>query len=355
MKNFKVCIDPGHAKKANRSPGVPQYYESEMVLKLSLKQKKYLEQLGVEVVMTRTDANTDPALQDRGKASSGCDLFVSNHSNAVGNAMNESVDHVAVYHLTNDNSTEADDISKAFAQKIAPVISQIMGVEDGYRVVTRLSDNDRNGDGVMNDNYYGVLHGARMVNTPGIILEHGFHTHTKTVMWLLDDNNLDLLAKMEAQIIYEFLLEQQNTIKVAQPTLRKGSKGYQVGLLQEHLNFVLGDELKEKLKVDQDFGELTEDAVELFQDKYGLDDDGIYGPISCAKMKEIFESIAKEEVVPEVPKVEIPEVEIPKVEEPKQEETNKLYRVQVGAFSKKENAEKLKKELIVKGYSAIVV
>lgn len=33
---------------------------------------------------------------------------------------------------------------------------------------------------------------------------------------------------------------------------------------------------------------------------------------------------------------------------------SKLYRVQVGAFSVRENAEKLKKELIAKGYSAII-
>lgn len=36
-------------------------------------------------------------------------------------------------------------------------------------------------------------------------------------------------------------------------------------------------------------------------------------------------------------------------------ETAKLYRVQVGAFSEYKNADKLKKELVSKGYSAIIV
>lgn len=36
-------------------------------------------------------------------------------------------------------------------------------------------------------------------------------------------------------------------------------------------------------------------------------------------------------------------------------ENTKVYRVQVGAFSKRENAEKLKSELKAKGYSAVVV
>ena len=36
-------------------------------------------------------------------------------------------------------------------------------------------------------------------------------------------------------------------------------------------------------------------------------------------------------------------------------EAAKLYRVQVGAFSEYKNADKLKKELVSKGYSAIIV
>lgn len=299
---MRVCIDPGHYGKSNRSPGVPEYYESEMVWKLSYLQKKYLEQLGVEVVMTRTDPNKDVALQSRGKASADCDVFISNHSNAVGNGMNENVDHVAVYHLVDDTTTEADDISKELAQRLAPAIAQIMGVEDGYKVVQRKAESDRNKDGILNDNYYGVLHGARLVNTPGLILEHGFHTHTATVKWLLNDSNLDMLARMEAQIIYEFLVELQSRIKVAQPILKKGSTGYQVKLLQEHLNQIM----TANLNADGNFGSLTESALISFQGKYGLDKDGKYGPASYAKMKEILESMAEKEVAPEVPKVEKP-------------------------------------------------
>lgn len=358
-KTMRVCIDPGHGGKENRSPGVPQYYESERMLELSLRQKKYLEQLGVEVVMTRTTANTNPALQARGKSSADCDAFISNHSNAVGNVMNENIDHVALYHLTDDNTTEADEISKELAQRLAPVIAQIMGVEDGYKVLQRKAQSDRNKDGMFNDNYYGVLHGARLVNTPGIILEHGFHTHTATVMWLLDDNNLDMLARAEAQVIYEHLLEQQTRIKVAQPILKQGCRGYQVGILQENLNQVLGDDLKEKLGeklvIDEDFGPATAAAMELFQEKYGLEQDKIYGPKSFIKMKEILESMAKEEIAPEEPNVEIPVVEVPKVEEPKQEETaEKTYCVHVGNLIKA-TAEALRDKLVAEDYDAVVI
>ena len=198
----KICIDPGHYGKQNRSPGIPEYYESEMVWKLANLQKKYLEQLGHQVILTRNDPNKDLALVSRGKAAKGCDLFISDHSNAVGSGMNESVSHASIIRMTDDGTTKCDDVAKAFAEKIGPVIAQTMGIT--YKVTTRQAQSDRNGDGIKNDNYYGVLHGARLVNVPGIILEHGFHTHSATVRWLLNDTNLDRMAQNEAACIDQF-------------------------------------------------------------------------------------------------------------------------------------------------------
>lgn len=202
----KVCIDSGHYGKYNRCPNNSKYYESEIMWKLHLLQKKYLEQLGVQVVTTRSNKDKDLELIDRGKKAKGCDLFISNHSNAVGSKMDENVDYVAVYHLTNDTTTKCDDVSKSFATKIAPVIAKIMGVKQGSKILTRNVDFDRNNDGILNDNYYGVLHGSRSVAVPGVLIEHSFHTNSKTVKWLLDDTNLDKLAKAEAECIASFLL-----------------------------------------------------------------------------------------------------------------------------------------------------
>jgi len=198
----RICIDPGHYGKVNRSPGIPEYYESEMVWKLSYMKKKYLEKMGHTVIMTRTDPNKDLGLLARGKMSKGCDLFDSDHSNAVGSYMNEKRNNIAIYHLVEDHTTECDDISKEFAKGIGPVISDVMGLP--YQIHTRAAQSDRNGDSFKNDNYYGVLEGSHIVKTPGVILEHGFHTHSATVRWLLDDSNLDRLAKAEAEFIDRF-------------------------------------------------------------------------------------------------------------------------------------------------------
>ena len=200
----KICIDAGHYGKYNRCPNNKAYYESDMTWKLHLLQKKYLEQLGAEVITTRPNQATDLALHARGTAARNCDLFISDHSNAVGSYMNELVDYVAVYHLTADTTTECDDISKTIAKALAPVIADVMGTKQGYKILTRQADYDRNSDGIMNDNYYGVLHGARTVETPGLILEHSFHTNSTTVNWLLDDANLDRLARAEAQAIAKY-------------------------------------------------------------------------------------------------------------------------------------------------------
>ena len=197
-----ICIDPGHYGKYNRCPAIPQYYESEMAWKLSYAQKEYLEKMGHTVIMTRTDPNKDLALLTRGKTSKGCDLFISNHSNAVGGGMNESVSYASIIPMVADPTSQIDETAMKFAEKIGPVIANTMGIT--YKISTRAAQSDRNKDGIKNDNYYGVLEGAHIVKTPAIILEHGFHTNSATVRWLLNDANIDRLAKAEAECINEF-------------------------------------------------------------------------------------------------------------------------------------------------------
>lgn len=208
----KVCIDAGHYGNYNRCPNNPNYYESNVVWKLHLLQKKYLEQLGIEVVTTRTNKDVDLSVTERGKKAKGCDLFISNHTNAVGSSMNETVDHVVIIHLQDDTTTNVDEVSKNFANKIAPIIASTIGVKQNSRIASKKSESDRNGDGIKNDNYYGVLHGSRSVGVAGAILEHSFHTNTRTVNWLLNDANLDKLARVEAECIASFLLGKTVTL-----------------------------------------------------------------------------------------------------------------------------------------------
>ena len=80
---MRICLDAGHYGKYNRSPVDGRYYESDMVWKLHLLQKRFLEEYNVEVILTRGTQEKDRGLFDRGTASAGCDLFISDHSNAA--------------------------------------------------------------------------------------------------------------------------------------------------------------------------------------------------------------------------------------------------------------------------------
>lgn len=181
-KNMRICLDAGHYGKYNRSPVDSRYYESDMVWKLHMLQKKYLEEYGVEVILTRESQAADRGLYERGAASAGCDLFISNHSNA---ANKPSVDYPVSYCAINGS---ADQIGLALAQCVETVIKTAQSARIEHR-------SGSHGD------YYGVVRGATAVGTPGLILEHSFHTNPEATSWLLDDSNLDRLAKAEADTI----------------------------------------------------------------------------------------------------------------------------------------------------------
>ena len=184
---MKICLDAGHYAKYNPSPAVAGYYESEMNWKLHNLLKKYLEEKGFEVIVTRKDQTKDMGLTARGQAAKGCDLFMSIHSNAVGsNGANEEIDYPVVYVPINGTG---DEIGK----KLADCIASVMGTKQPGRAVSRKGSGDWD--------YYSVIFGAVSVGVTGLILEHSFHTNTRSTKWLMDDSNLDKLAKAEAEVL----------------------------------------------------------------------------------------------------------------------------------------------------------
>ena len=195
----KICIDAGHYGKVNRSPVVPEYYESDMTWKLHLLLKTELEKRGVSVITTRLSQIQDLELTARGRKAAGCDLFLSLHSNAV---ETESVDRPVGIYLIPDDTTTADEKSKEIAALLAKTVRNVMETTQTEQIMDRVG-NDRNGDGKPDD-YYGVLYGARSVNVPGVILEHGFHTNKRCAEWLLKEENLRKLAVAEAESLADY-------------------------------------------------------------------------------------------------------------------------------------------------------
>ena len=205
MKNVKpghakpiVCLDAGHYGKYNRSPVVKNYYESDMVWKLHNYLATELEGYGIQVKKTRSSQAKDLELYSRGKASAGCDLFISLHSNACGT---ESVDRPEGICLVDDDCGAIDAQSCKVAAILADVVREVMQTKDKAQTYSRKCSYDRDEDGKKNDDYYGVLYGAHQAGTAGVILEHSFHTNARAAKWLLDDANLRKLAKAEAKAL----------------------------------------------------------------------------------------------------------------------------------------------------------
>ena len=142
-----------------------------------------------------------------------------------------------------------------------------MGV--GHRIYTRESSKDRDENG-HKDDYYGVLRGAHSVGTPGVILEHGFHTNKSNTIWLMQAENLDRLAIAEAQVIAEWF---GMVVDFQLPVLKKGSKGDAVRGLQALLRGYGYDQLA----LDGSFGGATDRTVRDYQTTNNLDADGSVG------------------------------------------------------------------------------
>ena len=182
----KIMLDAGHYANYNQSTVISEYWESRRMWLLCELLFKELSDYGFTVFKTREDVETDLPVYERGKLASGCDLFISLHSNACDT---ESVNRVDVY-AAYDNLNNSHELGLLLAKSVA----ELMGVSGGY-VKTRKSDNAE-------DEYYGVLRGARRVGCPlYYIIEHSFHTNEKATRWLLDDANLKKLAKLEAAVI----------------------------------------------------------------------------------------------------------------------------------------------------------
>lgn len=266
--SIRVCLDAGHYGKYNRSPAIPEYYESEMAWKLHLLLKKYLESFGIEVIQTRSNQKVDLGLVARGKCSEGCDLFISLHSNATsGTKVNEKTDYpVAIVQL--------DGKGDILGKKLADCMRDTIGTKQAGQIFSMEGNNGE---------YYGVLRGAAAVGVMGIILEHSFHTCTATTRWLMDENNLDKMARAEAKIIADYLgaktdAKVENDVNINLPILKRGTKGEEVKTVQRILaSMGYTDTYGKTLDVDGSFGSKTEYAIKAFQKAEKISVDGAIG------------------------------------------------------------------------------
>lgn len=214
-----ICIDAGHYAKYN-SGAIPGYWESEMTWKLAnYIRDEILKYKNVSVKMTRTDQKKDLDVYNRGYMGKGCDACISIHSNA---ADSPAASDVSAIVLSRDDRTDLDEKSVALGEALGSAAAKVMGL--GFSFIKRKADWDRNKDGLMNDEWYGFLQGGKDAKVVTTLIEFGFHTHQETCKWLMDDKNLQKLAKAEAEALANyFKLKLTTQAKYGEPQLQNKS------------------------------------------------------------------------------------------------------------------------------------
>lgn len=182
----RFCIDAGHYGKYNRSAVVPTFYESDFNWKFHLLLKKYLELYDAEVTLTRKDKDVNMDLYERGRCAKEHDLFLSIHANW---AQRSSADYPVSYVPINGSAD-------ALGLKLAKCVAAVMQTKEAGRI-----DSKQSTKGAWD--WYGVIYGAVSVGVPGIILEHSFYSNERSAKWLMDDGNLEKMARSEAEVIAE--------------------------------------------------------------------------------------------------------------------------------------------------------
>jgi peptidoglycan hydrolase-like protein with peptidoglycan-binding domain len=166
---------------------------------------------------------------------------------------------------------QLDGKGDALGNALVSAIEYTMGTKQRGRIEKR--------KGVRGE-YYGVLRGAASVGTVGLILEHSFHTNTKSAKWLMNQDNLDEMAQVEADIIAKYL-GVSKSVGVNLPVLKRGAQDGSVWSLQALLlgfGYDLGTTGAKKDGVDGSFGAKTEEALKKYQFENDLTVDG-----SCGK------------------------------------------------------------------------
>ncbi len=240
-KKIKIMLDPGHdSATSNQSPVWRSYYEGNQMWRLTQFQKTALEARGFIVGITKQSVNHEIGVTTRGRMAKGYDALISNHSNACGT---ESVDRPEAIYLVDDNCGEIDEVSKDLALILAQTVENVMGTDDSAKIYSRLSGNDRDGDGKRNDDYFGVLYGAHQVGVPALILEHSFHTNLRAAKWMMKDENLRRLAEAEADALAAYydmdgigFVDVDPDAWYAEPVERAGKNGITSGVDATHFS-----------------------------------------------------------------------------------------------------------------------
>jgi N-acetylmuramoyl-L-alanine amidase len=178
---LRVVIDPGHGGSDPGAVGIGGLQEKKVVLAIAEQVASYLEQQGVQVIMTRSD-DSDVELEPRVQIAeqANASLFVSIHANAISLDRPE-VNGIETYYFSS-------------GEQLAQVIQD--------SIVRETNMNDK---GIRQARFY-VL---RRTSMPAVLIETGFVTGSEDAARLADEGFRNQMARAIAQGILQYV--QQNS------------------------------------------------------------------------------------------------------------------------------------------------
>ena len=267
----KVYIDPGHGGYDN---GAVKYVTEDKVnLVMALACRDYLKAHGVEVKMSRT-SDTGTSINSMASAANswGADLVVSIHNNAGGG------DGFEVFHSINGGT------GKTLAKNIEAEVKKIGQNSRGLKT----KKNSRGTD------YFGMI---RLTNAPAVICEGAFVDNRADAAQIDTKAEQQAFGYAYARGILKTLgiadkgykgssstaaAAKPVTVSLTLPQLAKGDKGNSVKAMQ--LLIIGAGYSCGSAGADGDFGTGTLRGLKKYQEKKGMDADGICGTKTWTKM-----------------------------------------------------------------------
>lgn len=296
---MKIWLDAGHGG-TDTGASAKGILEKNLNLDIDNRLTQLIKTHGIDVERTRTtDVTVVPNVRARRIRNSGAKYCISTHINAGGGKGAETI-----HSIHNDG---------VFAGLILDEL-----VDTGLKRRRVFSKENSKGR-----DYYYMHRLTGSVTT--IIVENGFIDNEEDRQFILKPENRQKCAEavMKALSIMEDI-EYKGGTDTDMTYYKQGDKGKEVKELQEKLIELNFEDYMNPYGADGSYGPATKDTVLAFQEEYNLQVDGIAGPETLGKIDEL---INKED---------------------------RRYKVQLGAFSQRENAEKLLKELKGKGYEAFI-
>ncbi len=181
LTGITIMLDPGHG---GSDPGAAgplgwRYFEKAINLNTAIKFKTELENLGANVLMTRT-IDSALSLDERLTASRNAkpDMFISIHANSMGD---------------NVDISKVDGFSVFYKEKLAQPLAEMV-FNDTINTLNRTSK----GLHVRN------LYITRGTWTPTVLFESGFIPNPNEFEWLIDENEQLKLAKSLSETVVKY-------------------------------------------------------------------------------------------------------------------------------------------------------